>query len=142
MRKSSAKARTAEFDEEFLRELRELLLSTAVCESYDPAGEVTEVKDVPFLGKWHLAALDFDPELGKRRVIGSFSAEGRTVEATIDASDFGRLVRKKSRSRAWNSSRYRDLTVFVSVLIDEQIVTWHPANLTEDRIRIRRPADR
>jgi hypothetical protein len=142
MSKSPMNARAVELDEEFLGDLRKILLSTSVSESYDSAGRVTEVKDVPFLDRWQLLSLNFDPQLGRKRVVGIFSAEGKTVEATIDASDFKDLARKKSPNRAWNSTRYRDLVVLVSVLIDEQIVTWQPADLTEDRIRIQRPADR
>ncbi|MEP7024822.1 MAG: hypothetical protein ABJB47_13690 [Actinomycetota bacterium] len=116
-------SRTAEFDTAFLRDLREILLSTSVSESYDFTAKVTLTKDVPFLDAWQLLSLDFDPDLGKRRAVATLSAEGRTVEATIDACDFSELVRKKSRSRAWNSTRYRDLAVLVSVLIEEQNVT-------------------
>lgn len=135
-------SRAAEFDSEFLRDLRDILSSTSAAESYDSTGNVVLTTDTPFLDDWQLRSLDFDPDLGKKRIVAMLSSGGKTVEATIDAGDFGELGRKKSRSRAWNSTRYRDLAVLVSVLIEEQIVTWKPSELRADRVRIRRPADR
>ena len=136
------KPRVAEFDMEFLRDLREILLSASVSESYDSAGRALPRKNKPFLDPWQLRSFDFDPELGRKRVIAKFSSGGYEVEASIDASDFSGLVGRKSRNRAWNGTRYQDAAVLVSVLIEEQIVTWEPAELTASRIRICRPADR
>lgn len=110
-----------EFSEEFLAEFRELLLSTSVTESYNAAGEVTGRKDTPFLGPWRLLSL-----------------------GSIDASDFGDLVqkRKSRQNRIWNSSRYGDLAVHLSILIEEQVLTREPAGLTAHRIRICSPQNR
>jgi hypothetical protein len=130
------------FDPQFLRDLREILRSDSTTEFYDAGGGVAATADMPFLEQWRLRSLDFDPVLGKKRVVAILSAAGKTVTATIDAADFPDLARKKSRSRAWNSTRYRDLAVLVSVLIQEQVVTWEPAELEADQVRIRRPADR
>ena len=136
------KRKPAQFDERFLRELGAILRSTSIVESYDAAGRVTGRKEQPFPAPWQLDALYFDPEAGRRRAIAVFSSAGVTVTATIDASDFGRLVRKRTRNRAWNTSRYRDLAVHVSILIEEQIVCFEPAELAGTWLRIRSPADR
>jgi hypothetical protein len=52
------------------------------------------------------------------------------------------LRKNASNSPAWNGSRYHDLAVHLSVLIQEQILTRDPADFSPDEIRIRRPADR
>lgn len=136
------KRKTAQFDERFLRELGAILRSTSIRESYDVAGRVRERKEVPFPDPWQLESLGFDPEAGRQRAIALFSCAGVTVTATIDASDFGSLVAKRTRNRAWNGSHYRDIAVFVSILIEEQIVSWDPADLAGTRVRICSPADR
>jgi hypothetical protein len=97
---------------------------------------------VPFLEQWHLSRLDFDPDLGKSRLVGVLTSAGKTVTATIDASDFPDLRDNTSNNPEWNGSAYHDLAVLLSVLIQEQILTWDPADILTDEIRIRRPADR
>lgn len=72
-----------------------------------------------------------------------YEASGyRTVTATIDAIDFPDLRDNTSNNPEWNGSAYHDLAVLLSVLIQEQILTWDPADIRTDEIRIRRPADR
>jgi hypothetical protein len=131
-----------EFGPSVLPELRKILLSTGEGKFYGPDGSLTEVKQVPFLEQWHLSRLDFDPDLGKSRLVGVLSSAGKTVTATIDASDFADLRANTSNNPEWNGSAYHDLAVLLSVLIQEQILTWDPADIRTDEIRIRRPADR
>ena len=131
-----------EFGPSVLPELRKILLSTGKGKFYSPDGRLTEVKQVPFLEQWHLSRLDFDPDLGKSRLVGVLTGAGKTVTATIDASDFPDLRDNTSNNPEWNGSAYHDLAVLLSVLIQEQILTWDPADIRIDEIRIRRPADR
>ena len=44
-----------EFGPSVVPELREILLSTSEAAFYGPDGRLTEVREVPFLGEWHLA---------------------------------------------------------------------------------------
>ncbi len=46
------------------------------------------------------------------------------------------------RQAEYSGSAYHDLAVLLSVLIQEQILTWDPADIRSDEIRIRIPADR
>jgi hypothetical protein len=131
-----------EFGPSVLPELRKILLSSGEGKFYDPDGRLTEVKQVPFLEQWHLSRLDFDPDLGKSRLVGVLTSAGKTVTATIDAGDFPDLRDNTSNNPEWNGSAYHDLAVLLSVLIQEQILTWDPAGIRTDEIRIRRPADR
>ena len=53
------------------------------------------------------------------------AADGRDVTATIAADDYPDLRRNSLRSNEWSASaHYHDLTVSVSVLIEEQIIAW------------------
>jgi hypothetical protein len=131
-----------EFGPSVLPELRKILLSSGEGKFYGPDGRLTEVKQVPFLEQWHLSRLDFNPDLGKSRLVGVLTSAGKTVTATIDASDFPDLRDNTSNNPEWNGSAYHDLAVLLSVLIQEQILTWDPADIRTDEIRIRRPADR
>ncbi len=134
---------SATFSPSFLRKLREILLSIGDATSYGPDGVPTEVRDEPFLGQWRLRSLTYDPERGRSRVICVLTAaDGRNVTATIDASDFRDLHRNSSRSKERNYSDHRlDLAVYVSVLIEEQIIT-HDPDTVPDHVRIQSPADR
>jgi len=96
---------------------------------------------VPFLEKWHLTQLDFDSNLGRSRVVCVLTGAGKTVTATIDARDFADL-RDNTSTIEYSGSAYHDLAVLLSVLIQEQILTWDPADIRSDEIRIRIPADR
>ena len=131
-----------EFGPSVVPELREILLSTGEGAFYGPDGRLTEIRDVPFLEKWHLTRLDFDPDLGRSRIIGVLTGAGKTVTAIIDVGDFPDLRDNTSTSPEWNGSRYHDLAVQLSVLIQEQILTWDPADISPGEIHIRRPADR
>ena len=131
-----------EFGPSVLPELRKILLSTGEGKFYDPDGRLTEVKQVPFLEQWQLSRLDFDPDLGRSRVVCVLTGAGKTVTATIDASDFPDLRDNTSNSPEWNGSAYHDLAVLLSVLIQEQVLVRDPADISTDDIRIRRPADR
>ena len=130
-----------EFGPSVVPELREILLSTGEGKFFAPDGRLTEVKQVPFLEQWHLSRLDFDPNLGRSRVVGVFTGAGKTVTATIDAGDFADL-RDNTSTSEYSGSAYHDLAVLLSVLIQEQILTWDPANIPSEEIRIRIPADR
>jgi len=131
-----------EFGPSVVPELRKILLSTGEGEFYGPDGRLTEVKQVPFLEEWHLSRLDFDPDLGRSRLVCVLTGAGKTVTATVDASDFPDLRDNTSNSPEWNGSAYHDLAVLLSVLIQEQILVRDPADISTDEIRIRRPADR
>jgi hypothetical protein len=47
-----------------------------------------------------------------------------------------------STSPEWNGSAHHDLAVQLSTLIQEQVLTWDPADIPTDQIRIQTPADR
>jgi hypothetical protein len=131
-----------EFGPSVLPELRKILLSTGEGKFFGADGRLIEVKQVPFLEEWHLDGLDFDPDLGRSRLVGVLTGAGKTVTATIDASDFPDLRDNTSISPEWNgSASYHDLAVHLSVLIQEQVLVRDPADVPE-QIRIRRPADR
>jgi hypothetical protein len=132
----------AQFSADLVSELREILLSTSTAEVYGQPGKRAELREEPFLGPWELRSLGFDPSLGRSRVLCKLRADDRDVMATIDASDFPVLRSKRARSPVWNNSQYHDLAVLVSILIQEQILTWDPAELGTDPIRIRLPAGR
>ncbi len=131
-----------EFGTDFVSELREILLSMSTAEIYGPPGTPAEVKEEPFLAGWRMRSLMFDPVAGHRRVVGELYAGDKNVTVTIDAADFPELRAKRRKSRAWNHSKYHDIAVLVSVLIQEQILTWNPADLEADEVRIRVPKDR
>lgn len=131
-----------EFGPSVVPELREILLSTSEVASYGPDGRLTEVREVPFLGEWHLSRLGFDRDLGRSRVVCVLTGAGKGVTAIIDADDFPDLRGNASKSPEWNASAYHDLAVLLSTLIQEQVLTWDPADISPDEIRIRRPADR
>jgi hypothetical protein len=86
------------------------------------------------------------PELrqifGRSRIIGVLTRAGKTVKAIIDVGDFLDLRGNASKSPEWNGGRYHDPGVHLSVLIQEQILTWDPADISPGGIHIRRPADR
>lgn len=131
-----------EFGPSLLPELREILLSTGKAYNYGPDGELVAVGEEPFLGAWRLRSLGYDKERGKSRVVCVLTADGKEVTATIDASDFPRLRRNSTRTKAWNGSAYyHDLAVHASVLIEEQIITKDPATVP-DQVRIQEPHDR
>ena len=132
-----------EFGPSVVPELPEILLSTSEGAFYDRDGRLIELREVPFLEEWQLSRLDFDPDLGRSRVVGVLTGAGKTVTATIDVGDFPDLRDNTSINREWNgSAAYHDLAVLLSVLIQEQILTWDPADIYSDEIRIRVPADR
>jgi hypothetical protein len=80
---------------------------------------------------------------GRPRLVCVLTGGGKTVTATIDASDFPDLRDNTSINREWNGSAgYHDLAVHLSVLIQEQILVRDPADISTDVIRIRIPADR
>jgi hypothetical protein len=131
-----------EFGPSVVPEFRKILLSTGEGAFYGPDGRLTEVREVPFLEQWQLSRLDFDPDLGRSRVVCVLTGAGKTVTATIDAADFPDLRDNTSNSPEWNGSAYHDLAVLLSVLIQEQILVRDPADIRSDEIHIRRPADR
>jgi hypothetical protein len=131
-----------EFGPSVVPELREILLSTSEAAFYGPDGRLTEIREVPFLEEWHLTRLDFDPDLGRSRIVCVLTGTGKEVTAIIDAGDFPDLRDNTSKSPEWNGSAYHDLAVHLSVLIQEQILTRDPAEISTDEIHIRRPADR
>jgi hypothetical protein len=131
-----------EFGPSVVPELREILLSTSEGEFYDPDGRLIEVRDVPFLEEWHLSRLDFDPDLGRSRLVCVLTGAGKTVTATIDAGDFAGLRDNTSNTPEWNGSPYHDLAVQLSVLIQEQVLVRDPTDISTDEIRIQLPADR
>ena len=131
-----------EFGPSLLPELREILLSTGDAYSYGPDGELAGVREEPFLGAWRLRSLAYDKERGKSRVVCVLTADDKEVTATIDASDFARLRRNSTRTKAWNgSAHYHDLAVKASMLIEEQIIVKEPATVP-DQVRIQEPHDR
>jgi hypothetical protein len=132
----------AEFDADFVGELKEILLSTSTAEIYGPPGTPPERVEEPFLSGWHMRSIAFGPGLGRSRVICRLYAGGKEVTATIDADDFPEVRAKRTRSRAWNNSQYHDAAVLVSVLIQEQILTRSPDDLDAGQVRICLPADR
>ncbi len=67
-----------EFGPSVVPELREILLSTGEAAFYGPDGRLTEIGEMPFLEKWHLTRLDFDPDLGNSRIIGVLTGAGKT----------------------------------------------------------------
>jgi hypothetical protein len=136
------RSRTPEFDAQFLQDLRNILLSTSEAESYDPSGNLISTENARFLDGWQLCSLNFDPNLGRERAIAKLSANEKVVTAVIDAKDFVKDKGHKSRNSKWNTTDYQDLAVLVSVLIEEQIITWNPSELKADRVRICSPVDR
>jgi hypothetical protein len=131
-----------EFGPTVVPELREILLSTSEAAFYGPDGGLTEIREVPFLEEWRLTRLGFDPDLGRSRIICVLAGAGKEVMAIIDVGDFADLRDNTSKSPEWNASAYHDLAVQLSVLIQEQILTWDPADISPGEIHIRRPADR
>lgn len=131
-----------EFGPSVVPELREILLSMSEAAFYGPDGRLNEIKDVPFLEEWQLTRLDFDPDLGRSRIICVLTGAGKKVTAIIDAGDFPDLRGNTSKSPEWNGSAYHDLAVHLSVLIQEQVLTRDPADISPGEIHIRRPADR
>jgi hypothetical protein len=132
-----------EFGPSVIPELRQILLSMSEATFYGPDGEMTDIRAVPFLEEWHLTRLGFAPDLGRSRIICVLTGAGKEVTAVIDAGDFADLRDNTSRNPEWNgSSAYHDLAVHLSVLIQEQILTWDPAEISPGEIHIRRPADR
>jgi hypothetical protein len=131
------------FGRSFLPELRGILLSMDKVTHYGSDGEPTQVGDEPFLGDWRLRSLGYDPERGGSRVICVLTApDGRDVTATIDVGDFRSLHRNSSRSKQRNGSdHYHDLAVYVSVLLQEQIIE-RDSDVVPDYVRIQSPADR
>jgi hypothetical protein len=134
---------SATFGPSFLPELREILLSIGQGISYGPDGEPTEVRDEPFLEPWRLRSLGYDPERGRSRVVCVLTAaNGRDVTATIDVGDFREPHRGPSRGKKRNGPDHRrSLAVYMSVLIEEQIIT-HDPDTVPDHVRIQSPADR
>jgi hypothetical protein len=131
-----------EFGSSAVPELREILLSTSEAAFYGPDGRLTGLREVPFLEEWHLTRMGFDPVLGRSRIICVFTGAGKEVTAIIDAGDFPDLRDNVSKDPDWNASAYHDLAVHLSVLIQEQILTWDPADISPGEVHIRRPADR
>jgi len=131
-----------EFGPSVVPELREILLSMSEARYDRGDGTLTPPREVPFLGPWHLTRLAFDPDLGPSRIVGVFTGAGRKVTAVIDAGDFADLRGNTSNDPDWNSSAYHDLAVLLSTLIQEQVLTWEPADISTDEIHIRLPADR
>jgi hypothetical protein len=131
------------FGRSFLPELREILLSMDKVTYYGPDGEPTQVRDEPFLEQWRLRSLGYDPEQGGSRVMCVLTAaDGRDVTATIDAGDFREPRRRPSRGKKRNGSDHRlGLATYISVLIEEQIIT-HDPDTVPDHVRIQSPADR
>jgi hypothetical protein len=129
------------FDDGFIKELGAILRSTVSIEHFDPGGNSTGITTGLFTGKWVLRALGFKPGTGRTCVTCRFAARDgdRDVVATIDASDFQRLIGKRSRDPGFNSSRYSDLAVLVSVYIEEQILSYDPEDLAADKVRIPAP---
>jgi hypothetical protein len=135
------KAARAAFGDSFVPELREILTSTSTVTAYSPDGRRQVTTQQPFTDPWQLRWIDIAPDSGNSRVTCGLETDGKIVTAIIDAADFGRTSRNTSRSRAWNGSNYHDMAVLASTLIEEQILTWDPAKLT-DEIQIRLPSDR
>jgi hypothetical protein len=81
---------------------------------------------VPLLEEWHLSRLDFDPDLGRNRLVCVLTGAGTTVTATIDAGDFADLRDNASNNPVWNGSAYHDLAVQLSGLIQEQVLVRIP----------------
>jgi hypothetical protein len=131
-----------EFGPSVVPELGKILLSTSEGAFYGPDGRLTEVREVPFLEQWHLSRLDFDPDLGRSRLVCVLTGAGKTYTATIDAGDFPDWRDNTSISPEWNGSGYHDLAVLLSVLIQEQVLVRDPADISTHEIRIRLPADR
>jgi hypothetical protein len=103
-----------EFGPSVLPELRKILLSSGEGKFYGPDGRLTEVKQVPFLEQWHLSRLDFDPDLGTSRLVGVLTRAGKTVTATIDASDFPDLRDNTSNNPEWNGCNAAPVTARVA----------------------------
>lgn len=117
------------FDTGFIDELSEILRSESAGVIYETAGKSTRGL-MPFTGEWKLHSIGMEPGSGRTRVRCRFYAGSREVIATIDAADFPDLVGKQSRDHAFNSTRYSDLAVLTSLLIQEQITTYSPSTLT------------
>lgn len=124
-----------QFDQEFLQELTSILRSESIGEHYDSSGNSTATR-APFTGEWTLCALEFVPGTGRARVAARFCAGSQEVVATIDASDFRKLIGKRTRNPDFNSSRYSDLAVLVTVYIQEQILIFSPSELEAHEVRI------
>jgi hypothetical protein len=135
------KAVRAVFGDSFIPELREILTSTATATFYSPDGRRQVTREQPFTYPWRPRWIGIAQDSGNSRVTCGLEADGKIVTATIDAADFGRMSRNTSRSRAWNESKYHDMAVQASTLIEEQILTWDPSML-DGEIQIRLPSDR
>jgi hypothetical protein len=133
---------TLAFGDSFVPELREILTSTSIITSYRKNGSVIATREQSFTYPWQLTWIGYDPGLGRSRVVCKLTAEGKTVTAIIDVADFQKLRGNSSRSRAWNGSEhYHNMAVLASSLIEEQIVTWDPSQLSSE-IQIKLPKDR
>lgn len=129
------------FDPGFVDELSEILRSESAGVTYDASGKATPLS-MPFTGEWELRSIGFEPGSGRTRVRCRFHAGSSNVTATIDAADFPDLVGKRSRDPAFNSTRYSDLAVLTSMLIQEQVITYSPSTLKVRHVRICLPKDR
>ena len=129
------------FGDSFVPELREILTSISSITSYGPDGKQQTTAEQPFTYPWQLRRIGVDEDSAGSRVTCVLEADGKVVTAAIDAGDFRRMSQNKSRTQTWNSSEYHDMAVLASTLIQEQILTWDPAKLSNE-IQIRLPTDR
>ena len=120
-----------------MQELTEILRSTAMSSRYDRDGNVVQSQE-PFTGKWLLGSFEFEPGTGRRRAVATLNGDTKVVRAVLDASDFPDLIHGEHDPN-FNSSRYSDLAFYVSILLEEQILTRDPSNVDVDEIRIRSP---
>lgn len=120
------KATNDVFGDSLVPELREILTSTSTVTSYDPGGKRLILAEQPFTYPWQLRRIGVDEDSAGSRVTCVLEADGKIVTATIDAGDFRRLSKNKSKTKAWNGSEYHDMAVLASSLIEEQILTWVP----------------
>jgi hypothetical protein len=138
---TEASVKGAVFGESFVPELRDILTSTSVVTSYGPDGKEVSTREQPFTHPWQLQWIGYDPELGHGRVNCLLTSDGKRVTAIIDAANFKKIRATASRSKSWNGSRYHDMAVLASTLIQEQVLTWDASRIGGE-VHIKLPADR
>ena len=87
---------------------------------------------------WTLRSLSFEPESSRQRLVARFTGHGKTVIAVMDAEDFPDLLHGE-HDPFFNSTRYSDLAFYLSILLEEHLLTRDPDDIRAGEMRIATP---